>query len=228
MCDFKIKYINFILILRLQNSKISVKVYFHSNGTFLASSGRMGHKVYIREKIQTQLSIQNIERLQKDVIDPRAKSTNGHHQSCAKHNFDKCLYEKLTEIMKNATQDNCTAPWMANNTKICTRRNDINTTFLITRRRFTNQEYDCAPPCRSATVAIQGKNYRKYSKRTYGELYVYYGFEISKINERYYFYFTEFMAQFGGYVGLFLGYSLFDLVAFVHEAAGKILRKMRL
>ena len=207
---------------------MSVKVYFHSKGTFLSSSGRMGHKVYLREKIQTQLSIQNIERLQKDAIDPRAKSKDRHHQSCENHNFDECLYRRITDIMKTETNDNCTAPWMPNNTKICTSRKDINATFLITRRRFTNQENDCSPSCRSTTVVIQGKNYKKYYKRTYGELYVYYGFEISKIKERYHFTFYRLMAEFGGYIGLFLGYSLFHLVASVHDAVGKKLGKMNI
>lgn len=147
----------------------------------------MGHKVYLREKIQTQLSIQNIERLQNDVIDPRATSENRYHQSCEDHNFDECLYGKLTEIMKNATEDNCTAPWIPNDTKICTKRNDIISAFLITRQKFTNQENDCSPSCSSTTVVIQGKNYRKYSNRIYGELYVYYGFEVSKTKERYFF-----------------------------------------
>jgi len=215
-------------MIHIQNSKISVKVYFHSKGTFLSSSGRMGHKVYLREKIQTQLSVENIELLQKDVIDPRARSDNGYHKSCAYHNFDKCLYKELTEIMRNESEDNCTAPWMPDNTKICTSRNDINSTFLITRQRFTNQENDCSPSCHSTTVITQGKNYRKYTTRTYGELYVYYGFEVSKIKERYYFTFYRFMAEFGGYLGLFLGYSLFNLVASIHQAAEKKIEQMRL
>ena len=127
--------------------------------------------------------------------------------------------------MRNETEDKCTAPWMPNNTKICTKRNDINSTFMITRQRFTNQGHDCSPACLSTTVGIQGKNYRKYLTRKYGELYVYYGFEVSNIRERHYFTFYRFMAEFGGYVGLFLGYSFFNFITSLHQFVEKKLVK---
>ena len=203
-----------------------MKIYFHSEGNFLAFSGRMGHKVYRGEKIQSQLTIQNIERLQKDVPNDADTRNESRMKSCEHHNFDNCLYTKLSEMMRNATEDNCTAPWMPNNTKICTGRNDINSTFMITRQRFTNQGYDCSPACRSTTVGIQGKNYRKYLTRKYGDLYVYYGFEVSSIRERHYFTFYRFMAEFGGYVGLFLGYSFFNFISTLHQFVEKKLVKL--
>ena len=206
---------------------MSVKVYFHSDGSFLAFSGRMGHKVYKGDKIQTQVTFQNVERLERIIEDPyEAHPGTTYQKTCAHHDFDTCLYGKLFEAMKHRTEDECTAPWMPNNTNICTKRSDINSTFMITRQRFTNQENDCHSSCRSVAVSVQGKNYRKYANRKYGELYVYYGFEVSKITERYYFTFYQLLANFGGYIGLFLGYSLFSLVNTIRQLAEKKLANM--
>ena len=43
-------------ILLLLISHEDVKVYFHKNGQFLDLSGRMGYKIYKKEKVQSQVN----------------------------------------------------------------------------------------------------------------------------------------------------------------------------
>ena len=50
-------YIPILLILIYSlNSHEDVKVYFHKNGQFLDLSGRMGYKIYKKEKVQSQVN----------------------------------------------------------------------------------------------------------------------------------------------------------------------------
>ena len=201
---------------------MSVKVYFHSKNNFLAFSGRMAHKIYKGEKIQAQVNIQNINLLERYLKGPHEED----YKVCSEHDFDMCLYDKLATIMMEETEDNCTAPWIPNNTRVCTKQRDINSTFMITMNRFTNQEQDCDFPCLSVVADIHGKNYRKYYTRKYAELYVYYGFNVYKSQERYHYTFYRWLAEVGGYVGLFLGYSFFNLVSTIEHALEKQILKI--
>ena len=185
----------------------------------------MGHKVYIGEKIQTHVRIQNTIQLERYVKDPHNDHGGGCYKACANHNFDKCLYDKISSIMQNKTEDNCTPPWVPNSSKIWKKPTDIDTTFLIDKNRITNQEKDCDVPCHSVVVDVHGKNYRKYYTRNYGELYVYFGFAVTKSTEHYFYTGYRLVAEVGGYVGLFIGYSFFHLVGSIRYGLENIFAK---
>ena len=56
---YRCAYTDFsILLLSIYSlySHEDVKVYFHKNGQFLDLSGRMGYKIYKKEKVQSQVN----------------------------------------------------------------------------------------------------------------------------------------------------------------------------
>ena len=175
----------------------------------------MGHKVYFGEKIQVQVRVQNTIQIERSLKDPHEEHGNGYYKVCANQKYDPCLYNKLATIMKNQTEDNCTVPWVPQNDKICTKPNDTEAALLISNSRSTNQMQDCERPCESSTVDVVGKNYRKYTTREYGELYIYFAYVVSQSKEHYFYTFYRLLAEVGGYVGLFLGYSFFIFVGSV-------------
>ena len=190
-------------------------MFFHSKDDFLNFAGRMAHKVYFGEKIQIQVRVQNTIQIERSLKNPREGDGDGYYKVCADHKFDPCLYNKLATIMKNQTKDNCTVPWVHQNDKICTNPKDIKAALSISDTRFTNQLQDCHRPCRSSTVDAVGQTYRKYPTWKHGELYVYFAYDVSKSKEHYFYTFYRLLAEVGGYVGLFLGYSLYHFVGSV-------------
>ena len=66
-----------IILISLFCSYEDVKVYFHRNGQFLDLSGRMGYKIYVKDKVQSQVIWHDI----------RSKSINYHWCFLFKCNF---------------------------------------------------------------------------------------------------------------------------------------------
>ena len=81
--------------------------------------------------------------------------------SCIRTNYDNCMYNALTQHMKNQTlsENGCTVPWVRNTTNICKEPKNINTTFWIAWNRITNQFNDCPVPCDSLLVSLGAKNF---------------------------------------------------------------------
>ena len=213
-------------------SKINVlwiTLHVHSKTNFLGFSRRMGHKIYLGEKIQALVKIQNTNMLERYLKDPHAEhGEHGYYKTCSHFDFDQCLYEKLSTLMMTSTEDNCTALWTPDNARICTKQKDINSTFMISLNRFTNQAKDCDSPCRTVVADVYGKNYRKYLTRNYAELYVYYGFDVMKTTEHSYYTFYNCLAEVGGYVALFLGYSFYQLIGCVKNGLERKIVKLNI
>ena len=76
--------------------------------------------------------------------------------------------------MKGNTKDNCTAPWVLDSDKICSKPEDTNTTFWISWNRITNQKGDCLSPCNTTLVNIGGMNENEREDRNEGVLFAYF------------------------------------------------------
>ena len=188
--------------------KTAVKVYFHKPEQFLDLSGRMGYKIYLGEVVQAQISVQDNHQLDRIL-------ENG-ERTCSDHHYDNCIYDMLAREMQSRTEDNCTVPWVLKSSRICTKPHDINTTFWIAWNRVTNQKKDCMIPCHSLQVTVGGKNYQNTTK-TKGYLYLYFAPRVPKSTEHFLYTFLSLIAEIGGYVGLLLGYSLFNLAAWTSD-----------
>ena len=180
-----------------------MKVYIHSQNQFLDLPGRVGHKVYINDKMQSQIGYQEVTQQEKIKI--REDDTGKMKiKTCSYLNFDKCMYRALATAMRNETIDNCTTPYILDNEKICTKREDIKTSFLIAVRRSSNEGRDCDLPCRSLFIGVGGKNLRKYKKRGYGEFTAYFRPRVYTIKEHYLYSFIHFIAEVGKTYDTFL------------------------
>ena len=72
-------------------------------------------------------------------------------------------------------------------------------------------------------MTVSGKNYKKHSKNDTGLLYFYFAQRVPLSKEHYFYLFLSLLAEIGGYVGLLLGYSLFNLAALINSLIeGKI------
>ena len=118
--------------------------------------GRMPFKIQTSEHVRVQIFYQEFTALPKvdetgDVTGTRGRMT------CTNENFDECLYDTMTNLMKNMTKDNCTAPYVFDNENVCTKKDDINAAYLVSLRRSTNQGRDCDAPCKNLFSNFGGK-----------------------------------------------------------------------
>ena len=183
-------------------SLIDAKIYIHAEDQFLDLNGRMGYKAYVGERFQSQVTVQEILQVEyKNVRNGLALTAKD--KSCSYDVYDKCIYDKVASVMKNSSSDHCTVPWIRNDRNICSRSNDINTTFWIGWNRITNQGKDCLTPCRTTLVNVGAKNNQRFENRTYSQVYFYFSPRVMKSQERYLYSFLKLVAQIGGYLGLY-------------------------
>ena len=193
-------------LFTLYFSHIDVKVYFHGRDQFLDISGRMGYKVYIGQRIQSQITVQAI--LQLDYKNTRTGMFLGiflseNDKKCSHDSYDKCMYNTLARIMRAETEDHCTVPWILDNENICSIGSDIDKSFWISWNRITNQKKDCLSPCHTTLMNVGAKNQRKYNDKFFAQMDVYFSSHVMKSEEHYYYTVIKLLAQIGGYVGLF-------------------------
>ena len=81
----------------------------------------MGYKVYKGEKLQFPITATEITILERDAKndehDPYFKKG---HKTCSNELYDDCIYNMLARTMKQNTKENCTVPYIMDNTNICT------------------------------------------------------------------------------------------------------------
>ena len=71
----------------------------HARDQFLDLSGRMGYKLYIGERFESQVTLQEINQLEyKHVSNALWISSND--RSCSHEVFDECMYKTLANVMK--------------------------------------------------------------------------------------------------------------------------------
>ena len=178
----------------------------------------MGYKLSRGETMQSQVTVHDITLLErplpKDEDDPKYKDGS---MTCLPEVYDECMYGTLARIMRENTEDNCTIPFIRNNTKICTKPKDINTAFWIAWSRITNQKNDCNRPCHSLMVSLGAKNYDKKNilDQNYASVTIYYAPMVTQSSEHWVYTVLVLFGEIGGYVGLILGYSLFNLASWI-------------
>ena len=190
------------LICNLIFSLIDAKIYIHAKDQFLDFSGRMGYKVHLGERLEFQLTVQEIKQFEYKNV-KNALAITSKDKSCSYEIYDDCMYSKVVNIMKNSTESQCTVPWIRDNTNICSVPEDVNTTFWIAWNRITNQYKDCLGPCHATLVIMGAKNCKHLGHHNYSKLYLYFSSRIKKTEEHYEYSFLKLIGQIGGYLGLY-------------------------
>ena len=75
-------------------------------------------------------------------------------------------------------------------------------------------------------VTVSGKNFKKHSSNETALLYFYYAQRVPLSKEHYFYLFLSLIAEIGGYVGLILGYSLFNLAAVINACINAKIQSM--
>ena len=182
-------------------------MYLHRKGEFLNLDGRMGYVVYENDSFQSQLTMQEIVQL-----------PDNKRGKCSTGVYDNCMYSSLVHLMQSSTEDNCTVPWVLDNSNICTKEKDIDASFRIWYNHATNQKRDCAPPCSTMVVELGAKNnvcHEKNPGKT--QISIYFSPYVMKITEKYLYSPLGMLADVGGYIGLLLGYSFLHLAKLVYK-----------
>ena len=169
----------------------------------------MGHKIFPGQKVVSQVKFTDFYQLERELP--------GNVKSCSYHKYDNCMYSKLYELMINKTKDHCTVPWIRNNVRICTKPEDINETFWIAYNRVTNQYNDCDSPCHRLIVDLGAKETITLDNQTSANFHMYFPQKMLVIKENYLYTVLNLLAEIGGYMGLLLGYSLFNIATFVNK-----------
>ena len=162
----------------------------------------MGYKVFLGERFECQVTVQEIIQLEYRNV-KNALALSSEDKSCSYQAYDECMYNKVYEVMKRNTADECTVPWIKDNMKICTKSDDINTTFWIAWNRITNQKKDCFPPCDATLVNVGAKNREELEYKNYSQVYFYFSPRVMKSEEHYIYSVLKLIGQIGGYLGMY-------------------------
>ena len=82
--------------------------------------------------MQSQITVTDTKILERLVKEETGDEKGLEEKTCADHVYDNCIYGMLSNLMRNNTEDGCRVPFIRDNDDtICTKPNDINTTFPI-------------------------------------------------------------------------------------------------
>ena len=196
---------------------MDVSLHFHGIDQFLDLSGRMRNKLYKGEVVQYSITYQDTQLLERNDVQ------KSQAESCLHDSYDQCLYTKANRDMLAHTRDKCTAPWIPNNENICTNPDDVNRTYWIWRDVVTHDLGQCHIPCHFVSVIVDAKDNHEISdlNSSYAVSSFYFPSVVTKNMEHEIYCIAKVFAEIGGYLSLFLGYSLlgpaFCLISWVND-----------
>ena len=141
-----------------------------------------------------------------------ALSSKKHPCIITKHSYglDLCEFGNLKDILiKNV---GCVTPFgQYENAIICTDSNKSMNAINLTKYYFDDAKSQCLSPCTFLSLKISGIDTKKLQNRSLGQIKLFFEQEVPMI-ESYFLYdgFT-FLAELGAYIGLFLGFAIFDI-----------------
>ena len=183
-----------------------------------------GCKLYIHDK-HIFSSIHNLKNLYKEIsLGKREKvmvshqifeSLSSEERPCDdsdNYNFDKCndeyLYNELIDTF------GCTTPYAVEKHNICTFRDPSFDAFnhteeYIKKGYFKNN--NCIEPCKYIEANFQSGNpHDRESDKNHTFLKIYFKQTVQKIHSYYIYDGLSFIAEMGGYIGLFTGFSFYN------------------
>ena len=168
----------------------------------------MRNKLYVGEVVQYSITYQDTKLLERD------DTQNIQVEKCSQDSYDECLYKKVNRYMRKHTRDNCTVPWIPNNENICTGLEDIKTSYFLWRNVVENDFGQCYIPCHLVSVIVDAKDNHETSdmNSSYSVSTFYFPPVVTKNVEHEIYDTVRVFAEVGGYLNLFLGYSLFGTV----------------
>ena len=192
-----------VVSIKFYRGSTARTVYFNSPGYFHSDPRRRAFNFKNKNSTVIQLSydiFKTLNHVNNPCNDTKAYTTD----AC----FDALAYE---ESMKEL---NCTWPFNKKSFKICRDYDKAKKAKTIGEKYFKNKYDQCLVPCINLETKADGNIWE--SSKNSGRKYIQFKFkENVKVFEAYYTYNElSLIAEIGGYVGLFLGWSvqqLFDI-----------------
>ena len=97
-----------------------------------------------------------VEYDEDDLFNFKSEDAN---KTCTNEVFDDCVYDVMAREMKNNTGDKCTAPYVRDPIRICTKERDIYAASKIATNLISNGEHGCLNPCHWVTVSYLAISY---------------------------------------------------------------------
>ena len=131
------------------------------------------------------------------------------------YNFDHCIFDLARK--QNLEKFGCDTPFGVNKSQICTNQTlgkmAVENLFNLTELHgHLNENMTCWQPCNFLPIQytdIKTQTYTSSSWKTKGVLIIKYGQMITKTTSFYLYSTLSMVAEIGGYVGLFLGASVY-------------------
>ena len=193
--------------------KSSVRFMVHSPGFFFSKRKRNNFAYNItyhsNEKYQIDYSVYNML----DYNDKKCES---------KDEYDRDTCNDMAIFEKSMTLINCTSPFLKNKNHIC-----IQGTLAKMARQIDKDSYDspmCASPCKYLKVSCTPGRKRINDDKA---IIKFFFPENIQVHEAYYVYDgLSLIAEIGGYVGLFLGWSVFQITDLIELSIDSCKRRL--
>ena len=160
-----------------------------------------------------------VEYDEDDLFNFKSEDAN---KTCTNEVFDDCVYDVMAREMKDNTGDKCTAPYVRDPIRICTKERDIYAASKIATNLISNGEHGCLNPCHWVTVDLGAKNYqtdnlKNFTSDDYALLDLYFLPTATQNREKLLYTILHLFAEIGGYLGLLLGYSMFSFFGWINQ-----------
>ena len=177
--------------------------------------------------MESQMTIKDYIILERDEVEYdeddlfNFKSDDA-NKTCTNEVFDDCVYDVMAREMKENTGDKCTAPYVRDPIRICTKERDIYAASKIATNLISNGEHGCLNPCHWVTVDLGAKNYQtdnlnNFTSDDYALLDLYFLPTATQNREKLLYTILHLFAEIGGYLGLLLGYSMFSFFGWINQ-----------
>ena len=184
------------LINRIQiNLKMDTKIYVHSPGSL--KSGLQRRQDFIHKKDGNYTPVDLRYEVFK-ILNTKERPCNDNPN----YNPDECFEDLAYE--ESMAKLNCTWPFLNVKDNICTDKERLKKAIKIGKKYRNAQDTRCPESCTFADITVI--KYREPEKRSY--VRINYAGQVKVIESYFVYDGISLVAEIGGYVGLFLGYSI--------------------
>ena len=138
-----------------------------------------------------------------------------YEKSSGHSDYDSCIFSELYKISKRSEPGRCTVPWLPRKDAICTDRTASQAAFKIYQNNRRNQNNICGNPCQFTNVyfgpPVEELIVHEESNDYKASLIIYFRREVKITSEYFLISIISMIAEIGGYAGLLLGFSIFNL-----------------
>ena len=197
----------------VQSKPNVVRVFLHNPGVLRMSEWARNHfiDVYLDKKFNV-----NLDRNIYTMLDFDGAPCNQQRN----YNSDECLLEKLTN--ESMEKIGCTTPFGISTDNVC-KNESIGKEALEIFDEYkddgrSNKSLSCLKPCSYMTFKLSNIDEKSMDGKTYGKLKLIFNGLVHETVSYYSYDGLSFIAELGGYIGLFAGVSVYqtaDLIDFI-------------